>query len=121
MDTPAHTMLTRPVRRSIAVLAAIQYLTLVLALPFFHRHGPTPGAAARASLHRFLASGAAVSDRDTCPSCEWDLVAKAAAPPPVLWTRMERSVRLPNPPRAADPPASPAGLPSSRAPPFFLA
>ena len=104
-------------RPRIALLVASYYLALAVGLPFLHRHG-LPSAPPRASVHRVaLVHGSAVSE-DTCPSCQWDRIAKAALPAPLVWTESERLVTRFQFPRAGDPFSPIFGLPAFRAPPL---
>ena len=104
-------------RPRIALLVAIYYLTLAAGLPFLHRHG-LPGAPPRASVHRVALVHGSAGREDTCPSCQWDRIAKAAPSAPVLWAQAERLVTRFQLPRAEDPFSPIFGLPAFRAPPL---
>jgi hypothetical protein len=105
-------------RLSIALLVAIQYLALVTASPFLHQDGW--GGCDRGAPHASRITLAPVLSSALCPSCEWEQVAKASPPTPLLWTKIERLIARALPPPAEDPAAAPRGLPSTRAPPSSL-
>jgi hypothetical protein len=104
-------------RPRIALLVAIYYLALAVGLPFLHRHG-LPGPPSRASVHRVALVHGTTGSQDSCPACQWDRIAKAAPPVPVLWTHTERLVTRFQLPRAEDPFSPIFGLPAFRAPPL---
>jgi hypothetical protein len=103
-------------RTRIALLVAIYYLALAVGLPFLHRHGE-PGPLAPTGVHQALLAHGPTGSEDTCLSCQWDKVAKAAPPTPLLWNQVERLVTRFQPARAEDPFSPSFGLPASRAPP----
>jgi hypothetical protein len=104
-------------RPRIALLVAICYLALAVGLPFLHRHG-LPCAPPRASVHRVALVHGSAGSEDSCPSCQWDRIAKAAPPALVLWTQAERLATRFQLPRAEDHFSPISGLPTSRAPPL---
>jgi hypothetical protein len=104
-------------RHWIAFLVALHYLALAVGLPFLHRHGEAGPPACTAAHGAALAHGAG-SDADHCPSCQWDQIAKAAPPAPLLRSQSERFVTRCQLPRAEDPFFPNLGLPASRAPPI---
>jgi hypothetical protein len=116
-------MLMRSSRRRtrIALLVAMHYLALVAAVPFLHWHGWGGGACERVAVHQATVGRASTLSGNLCPSCEWEQVAKASPPTPLLWTQVERLVTRSVPPPAEGPSSTPFGLPSSRAPPTFSA
>jgi len=105
-------------RLSIALLVAIQYLALVTASPFLHQHGWD--GCGRGSHQPTAITHASGLGGALCPSCEWEHVAKASPPTPLLWTKVERLIARATPPPSEDAAAAPRGLPSSRAPPSSL-
>src|SRR5690349_6892068 len=71
----AHSMQTLRRHAGIALLMAVHYLALALALPFLHNDGGVRGASGRTAVRNFAVSHTPAGSSHSCPSCEWDQIA----------------------------------------------